>query len=291
LRQCSSGCRSLSGSCAAICCGGRAAVWMGRAARRAASWAPPLLLLCGAGEATLRTAIARGSTSSAQALLANATGLRGRRGARRAAARDDGQPLCSCDCCSVAARRPDEIVASAAIKCAPSGDHGADLCGEQGLCSAAQDDRILRDTMEDQSVDYQRFCLFECKPAEGVESPVRTQCIDLELQDVGKVVDASGNPVDPAIVYAHGPELRAADMAVGDPPARIAGPLPRLAPAAGAAAPAGQAASPGDPVAPRAASLVAAGPGAADEPPVPAGMEVVSTGYAGVVVGQQAARQ
>mmetsp|Transcript_38677 Transcript_38677/g.103667 ORF Transcript_38677/g.103667 Transcript_38677/m.103667 type:complete len:121 (-) Transcript_38677:93-455(-) len=45
------------------------------------------------------------------------------------------------------------------------------------------------------------------------------------------------------------------------------------------------------PAAPFAASAVAAGPGSADEPPVPAGMQVVSTDYAEVVVGQQAARQ
>lgn len=257
---------------------------MGRAARRAAPWAPLLLLFCGAGgarQATLRAALVRGGASGAEALLANATGRRGRHGAGRVAARDDGQPLCSCDCCNVAARRPDEVVANAAIKCAPSDDHGADLCGEQGLCSAAQDDRILRNTMEDQSVDYQRFCLFECKPAEGLASPIRTQCVDLELQDVSKVVDASGNPVDPAIVYARGPEPRAADAAVGDPSAPVAGPLPRLAPVAGAPA-AGEAAA-------LVAAGVAAGPGAAGEPLVPAGMEVVSTAYAGVVVGQQAA--
>lgn len=165
------------------------------------------IVQAGLGEAAFLENGARGGALGSQVLLANASGRRG--GGRswgRALQSDDGQPVCSCDCCNVAQRRPDEVVANAGIKCAPSDEHSTDLCGEQGLCSPLADDRVLRDTLEDQSVDYQRFCLFECKPAEGLASPIRTQCVALEPPEMAKVVDSMGNPIDPAIIYSHGPE-------------------------------------------------------------------------------------
>lgn len=114
---------------------------------------------------------------------------------------DDDQPTCSCDCCNVASRRPDEFVDDASIKCVPSDDHPRDQCGE--FCSVAEEDHVLGQTAEDGSLDYQRFCFFECKPASGTVSLAGTQCLALDPNEAEKVVDHSGNAVDPAIVYAH----------------------------------------------------------------------------------------
>lgn len=132
----------------------------------------------------------------------------------------DDQPTCSCDCCNVASRRPDEFVADASIKCVPSDDHPRDQCGE--FCSVASEDgnvvdHVLGQTAEDGSLDYQRFCFFECKPASGTVSLAGTQCLALEPDEAEKVVDHSGNAVDPAIVYAH-PQFGPPPVAAATPP-------------------------------------------------------------------------
>jgi len=109
------------------------------------------------------------------------------------------EEACSCSCCDVVERRPDEVVDDARIKCAPSEEHSSEVCSDQ--CLSAENDRILR-TAEEQVLDYLRFCFFECKPAAGVLSPVSTQCVALDEADIPKVVDTSGNAIDPAVIYA-----------------------------------------------------------------------------------------
>lgn len=130
----------------------------------------------------------------------------------------DDQPTCSCDCCNVASRRPDEVVADASVKCVPSDDHPREQCGE--FCSVSSDDQVLAQAAEDKSLDYQRFCFFECKPASGTVSLAGTQCLALDSSEAEKVVDRSGNAVDPAIVYAHpqfGPRSQIAAAASRQP--------------------------------------------------------------------------
>lgn len=120
-------------------------------------------------------------------------------GALRGTAGDD-QSMCSCDCCDVVERRPDEVSAGVGVKCAPSAAHSQDVCGEQ--CSPGEDDLVLQVEGEQTTLDYLRFCFFECKPAEGISSPVRTQCIALDSTDVRRVLDPGGNAMDPAFLYS-----------------------------------------------------------------------------------------
>lgn len=54
---------------------------------------------------------------------------------------------------------------------------------------------------EDQVLDYQRFCFYECKPAKGIFSPPRTACVELDDIDVTRSLDKAGNAMDPATIY------------------------------------------------------------------------------------------
>lgn len=112
----------------------------------------------------------------------------------------DEFPECNCNCCDTVERRPDEIVFGAATKCAPSETKPTDVCGEQ--CKPADDDKVLAPFAQDESLDYQRFCMFECKPAEGILAKPEEQCVALDKVDVTRMVDANGNVKDPAFLYA-----------------------------------------------------------------------------------------
>jgi len=147
---------------------------------------------------------------------AAASSLRRRGAAAAGDGTQDDESTCSCDCCAVVDRRPDEVVAGAAVKCAPAEGHSSDVCSEQ--CVPAEEDHVLRDSAEDEVLDYQRYCFFECKPAAGITSLVGTQCVMLEPSEAQRVVDPSGNAVDPAVVYAR--------PAVGGPV--IGGPYPNF---------------------------------------------------------------
>lgn len=109
---------------------------------------------------------------------------------------EEPPPTCSCDCCEVTSRRPGEISFGAQIKCTPSSQHTSDMCGSQ--CSPAKDDKVLQDEI----VDSQRFCFFECKPAAGGAAPVSSQCVALADEEVVRVIDPAGNPIDPAFLYS-----------------------------------------------------------------------------------------
>merc|ERR1740121_844882 len=74
------------------------------------------------------------------------------RGDSQGGGADEPPPTCSCDCCTVARRRPDEFVAGAAIKCSPSEDHGPETCGEQ--CSIPEGDRVLNLEAVGDGLDY-----------------------------------------------------------------------------------------------------------------------------------------
>lgn len=111
----------------------------------------------------------------------------------------DDPPSCSCDCCDTVRRRPDEVVSGAEIKCIPSFGH-SDTCGHQ--CLADVGDRLLNaHSNEDQILDYQRFCFYECKPAKGIFSPPKTACIELDDIDIKRSIDKAGNAMDPAPIY------------------------------------------------------------------------------------------
>lgn len=112
---------------------------------------------------------------------------------------DAPQPSCSCDCCDVVKRLPGEINFGARVKCSPSGTHSSDMCGAQ--CTPTEDDKVLQDRI----VDLERFCLFECKPANGADAPVQSQCVAFSEGEAAKIIDGAGNPMDPAFLYAQAP--------------------------------------------------------------------------------------
>jgi len=114
--------------------------------------------------------------------------------------RGDGDELadCSCDCCNAVRRLPEESAAGVKVKCAPSHDHGSDVCTNE--CKPPTGDRLLSTRVN--VLDYQRYCFYECKPAEGPSAPVSSQCIALDLKDIQKTEDKlNGQARDPAVIY------------------------------------------------------------------------------------------
>eukprot|EP00931_Biecheleriopsis_adriatica_P061356 TRINITY_DN36892_c0_g2_i1.p1 TRINITY_DN36892_c0_g2~~TRINITY_DN36892_c0_g2_i1.p1 ORF type:complete len:436 (+),score=122.35 TRINITY_DN36892_c0_g2_i1:96-1403(+) len=120
-------------------------------------------------------------------------------GLRRQGLQRKKSSTCSCDCCNVAKRRPDERNGGASVKCALGEGHSRALCS--GECSPAAGDSVLAPVAQDGVVDYSRFCFHECKPAKGLTSPIATQCLALEASQAARLVDADGNPMDPAFLY------------------------------------------------------------------------------------------
>merc|ERR1719311_1123887 len=105
------------------------------------------------------------------------------------------QPACSCDCCDVVRRIPGEIAAGASVKCSPNHQHSEDMCAAQ--CTTNDEDKVLQDEV----VDMQRFCFFECKPADGRNAPDQSQCVAFSAQEASQTIDPAGNPIDPAFLY------------------------------------------------------------------------------------------
>mmetsp|Transcript_62558 Transcript_62558/g.116320 ORF Transcript_62558/g.116320 Transcript_62558/m.116320 type:complete len:453 (+) Transcript_62558:107-1465(+) len=137
---------------------------------------------------------------------------------------DSALPPCSCNCCNVAPRRPDEVSAGVLVKCSANSvsDHSSDVC--QSQCMASNNDHILSFS-SGQVLDHQRFCFFECKPAEGKHSPVHTQCIDLEEEEAKQAVDKNGDALDPAFLYEHAAAPKRAAL-LGKAPAPAAAMTP-----------------------------------------------------------------
>merc|ERR1719379_3028015 len=81
------------------------------------------------------------------------------------------------------------------IKCAPSAIHGPDMCQE--MCAADDTDKVLPTNQG--NLDYMRFCFFECKPVNGLQTPLEAECTPLTNEDLKYVMDPTGNAQDPAI--------------------------------------------------------------------------------------------
>jgi hypothetical protein len=97
-------------------------------------------------------------------------------------------------------RRPDERVQGVAVKCGPSFQHSEDVCSSQ--CTPETSDQVLAQLTYGDTLDYQRFCFFECKPADGPASQLQTQCVALEAAEARLVVSTGGDALDPAFVYS-----------------------------------------------------------------------------------------
>lgn len=123
-------------------------------------------------------------------------------GARRAAARSSGRaelPTCTCDCCDVTERHPDEYVAGVKVKCTPSTGHSADTCATE--CMPDPDDQLFQ-APATETIDSQRFCFYECRPSDGPISARGAQCVALDRVEIDRIKDHSGNAGDPALLYA-----------------------------------------------------------------------------------------
>jgi hypothetical protein len=68
----------------------------------------------------------------------------------------------------------------------------------QPQCSPDKSDKVLRDEV----VDLERFCFFECKPADGPNAVTKSQCVDMSEHEKDQTIDPAGNPIDPAFIYA-----------------------------------------------------------------------------------------
>eukprot|EP00930_Biecheleria_cincta_P026046 TRINITY_DN18425_c0_g1_i1.p1 TRINITY_DN18425_c0_g1~~TRINITY_DN18425_c0_g1_i1.p1 ORF type:complete len:426 (-),score=82.56 TRINITY_DN18425_c0_g1_i1:256-1533(-) len=126
---------------------------------------------------------------------------------------------CSCECCSVVARRWDERTTGASVKCARADGHSSETCSEQ--CTPTPGDKVLGFVAESQVLDYSRFCFYECKPADGVQSLVSTKCLALDSEEASRVVDSQGDPMDPAFLYAKRPEEAKKQRALADEAATL----------------------------------------------------------------------
>lgn len=109
---------------------------------------------------------------------------------------------CSCDCCSVAKRLPDEQVkfsdgTELSYTCIPPpANEGTDTCpGTQ--CAASNSDAVLTASVE--TMDYQRFCAYKCKPS---TISIGTLCIRLPAAEAVKTVDESGNGNSDVNIFA-----------------------------------------------------------------------------------------
>jgi len=97
---------------------------------------------------------------------------------------------CSCDCCQVMPRQPDEIVQLAnnvtlEHKCAPP-EVKTDLCPDQ--CEASNADVTLRSSVAE--MDYMRYCAYKCKP---VTVTPGSSCVRLNFQEISQAAEESGN--------------------------------------------------------------------------------------------------
>merc|ERR1719379_1621631 len=95
------------------------------------------------------------------------------------------------------------------IKCAPSAIHGPDMCQE--MCAADDTDKVLPTNQG--NLDYMRFCFFECKPVNGLQTPLEAECTPLSNDDLRYVMDATGNAHDPAIVLVKEAQAAAQERA------------------------------------------------------------------------------
>lgn len=115
----------------------------------------------------------------------------------------DGPPQCTCDCCNVAKRRPEEVQLAALdvhVKCVASEEHGPEVCADQ-CTPPVRDENTEEEEQNLLPLDMLNFCFFECKPVDGVMSPLLAACVALEDDEARRVVDKNGNTVDPAIIY------------------------------------------------------------------------------------------
>jgi hypothetical protein len=129
--------------------------------------------------------------------------LRARSGLRRGGDDGDERPTCNCACCNVQRRRPDEVTNDVTVKCQPADQQGNEVCGD--ACSPRQDDHVLAAATgsegEGEPLIYANFCMFECKPVEGVAAAVMASCVDLDEADKVRIVGDDGNVKDPAFLY------------------------------------------------------------------------------------------
>jgi len=104
---------------------------------------------------------------------------------------DQANP-CSCNCCLVAERKPNEVATTPSgvtltRKCvAPPPAYQTEVCTAECIPSSA--DIVL--TASTKVMDYGRFCQFKCKPMTKIPG---TTCEGLQSQEIAQVFNMDGN--------------------------------------------------------------------------------------------------
>lgn len=103
---------------------------------------------------------------------------------------------CSCDCCAVGQRLPSEVVDGFDLKCALKPQEvGVCAVSIGDTCSNLSPSRVITTST---SLDYARFCFFECKVPLGMNSEIGSTCAELTDQEtqIVKSQSVAGNAVD-----------------------------------------------------------------------------------------------
>lgn len=103
---------------------------------------------------------------------------------------------CSCDCCAVGQRLPSEVVNGFDLKCSLKPQEvGVCAVAIGDTCSNLSPSRVITTST---SLDYARFCFFECKVPQGMNSELGSTCAELTDQEtqIVKSQSVAGNAVD-----------------------------------------------------------------------------------------------
>lgn len=99
---------------------------------------------------------------------------------------------CACRRCSVQRRQPHElsVVANVSIKCAPSDVSPQNYAGQEDCYwrgTEGGESASVLSLGRGETVDLLRFCFSECKPVEGLTSPLNSGCAKADGEDVAKL--------------------------------------------------------------------------------------------------------
>lgn len=126
----------------------------------------------------------------------------------------EGKVPCSCDCCQVVSRAPNEVVQlssqqSVSHKCdylaPPEGDSTQDQC--PATCQEQQGQTVITSSSSG-DLDYRRYCTYQCLPVENIAG---SDCTILSAEQLEAATTAGGNGAQ-----LHVPAEDAFNSAVGN---------------------------------------------------------------------------
>lgn len=115
------------------------------------------------------------------------------------AAATAGMGECSCDCCQVTARQPSQMIGGSETACAVM---STDAQGRPSdACPAHCENSDLTSTVvssDSGSMQYARYCLMTCLPAEA--DKIGSECRKVTTEEQAQLLTAGGNGKDPASI-------------------------------------------------------------------------------------------